>query len=116
MPAKVVIGVWQGRSVNAEPDANLARAAKVVDEASAAGCDFVCLPESFVSGYGTREIIEAAKTRRPISSAIRRSIDTPRKKLLRVACTSRSYQPFTALLGMLPGRASLIALFDLLLP
>ncbi|MCK6474201.1 MAG: carbon-nitrogen hydrolase family protein [Planctomycetes bacterium] len=62
MPAKVVIGVWQGRSVNAEPDANLARAAKVVDEASAAGCDFVCLPESFVSGYGSREIIERGAT------------------------------------------------------
>lgn len=62
MPAKLVIGVWQGRSVNAEPDANLARAAKVVDEASAAGCDFVCLPESFVSGYGTREIVERGAT------------------------------------------------------
>ncbi|KKL26945.1 hypothetical protein LCGC14_2390160, partial [marine sediment metagenome] len=47
---KLVIGVWQGRSRDGDLAANLVRAAEVIEEAGDAGCDFVCLPELFLSG------------------------------------------------------------------
>lgn len=56
-PKKLVIGVWQGRCYDNEPERNFARAAEVIDEAADAGCDFVCMPEGFLTGYGTREIV-----------------------------------------------------------
>jgi predicted amidohydrolase len=52
------IGVWQGVCVDGDVDANIARCAGVIDEAGEAKCDFVCLPETFLSGYGSREIVE----------------------------------------------------------
>lgn len=55
---RLVVGVWQGACADGDVAANLARAAQVVDEAAGAGCDFVCLPETFLSGYGSRELIE----------------------------------------------------------
>lgn len=56
-PEKLVVGIWQGRCVDGNVEANIARTEQVIDEASKAGCDFVCLPETFLSGYGTREIV-----------------------------------------------------------
>ena len=58
LPERLVIGVWQGQCADGDLEANLARAARVIDEAKAQGCDFVCLPETFLSGYGSRGIIE----------------------------------------------------------
>ncbi len=52
---KLVIGVWQGVCKTGDLDANLERTAAVIDEAAAAGCDFVCLPELFLSGGGPRD-------------------------------------------------------------
>ncbi len=52
--ANWVIGVWQGRCEVGDVEANVARAKRVVDEAAAAGCAFVCLPEVFLSGFGSR--------------------------------------------------------------
>ena len=52
MPERLVIGVWQGRCVEGDVDANVARTQRVIDEAATAGCDFVCLPEYFLSGGG----------------------------------------------------------------
>ena len=49
---KLVIGVWQGECKNGDLAANIARTEEVIDEAAGAGCDFVCLPETFLSGYG----------------------------------------------------------------
>jgi len=48
---KLIIGVWQGVCRDGDVEANLARTVQVVDEAAAAGCDFVCLPEQFLAGY-----------------------------------------------------------------
>jgi predicted amidohydrolase len=56
-PEKLVVGVWQGPCQDREPERNFNRAAEVIDEAAAAGCDFVCLPETFLTGYGPREIV-----------------------------------------------------------
>jgi len=53
---KLVIGVWQGLCEDGDVAANLARTEKVIDEAAAAGCDFVCLPELFLSGSGPRRL------------------------------------------------------------
>jgi predicted amidohydrolase len=55
---KLIVGVWQGRCADGDLEKNIARTAQVIDEAAAAGCDFVCLPETFLSGYGKREIAE----------------------------------------------------------
>jgi len=57
-PAKLIVGVWQGRCADGNLARNIARTEEVIDEAARAGCDFVCLPETFLSGYGSREIIE----------------------------------------------------------
>ncbi|MCZ7644071.1 MAG: carbon-nitrogen hydrolase family protein [Planctomycetota bacterium] len=58
MSDRLVLGVWQGRCADGDLERNLARAGEVIDEAARAGCDFVCLPETYLSGYGTRELIE----------------------------------------------------------
>lgn len=55
-----VIGVWQGHCENGDVAANLARAGEVIDEAAAAGCDIVCLPETFLSGMGEKSMQERA--------------------------------------------------------
>lgn len=52
---KLVIGVWQGACKVGDLEANLERTRRVIDEAADAGCDFVCLPELFLSGAGPRE-------------------------------------------------------------
>ncbi len=49
---KLVIGVFQGHCVDGDLPANIARTEKVIDEAAERGCDFVCLPEVFLSGMG----------------------------------------------------------------
>ncbi len=40
--------------------ANVARTKGVIDEAARAGCDFLCLPEQYLSGYGKPEYAKAA--------------------------------------------------------
>lgn len=55
-PDRLVIGVWQGACASADLEANLKRAAEVIDEAGDAGCDFVCLPETFLSGYNKESV------------------------------------------------------------
>jgi len=54
---KLVVGAWQGVSRDGDVAANIARAERVIDEAAGAGCDFVCLPELFLSGSGTVKIM-----------------------------------------------------------
>ena len=56
---KLVIGVWQGVCEDGNLEANLARTERVIEEAAEAGCDFVCLPEQFLAGSGTREVLAA---------------------------------------------------------
>jgi predicted amidohydrolase len=51
----VVISVYQGHCVDGDFRANLATARQAVKEALARGSDFLVLPETFLSGYDTRE-------------------------------------------------------------
>jgi len=52
------VAAWQGRSVAGDPDANLDAVRRAISLAGEQQADFLCLPEAFVSGYGTRESIE----------------------------------------------------------
>ena len=56
---KLILGIWQGRVIDGDVDANFARAHELVDEAAAAGCDFLCLPEEFLVGSGSTEMHRA---------------------------------------------------------
>jgi 5-aminopentanamidase len=57
---KLIVGAWQGISKDGDVDANAARAAQAIDEAAAAGCAFLCLPETFLTGCGTVAEVRAA--------------------------------------------------------
>lgn len=57
---RLIIGAWQGRCVDGDVDANIDLVAQAIDQAAAAGCDFLCLPETFLSGCGTVEEVRAA--------------------------------------------------------
>jgi len=57
---KLVIGAWQGVCKDGDLSANLARTEEVIDRAGDAGCDFLCLPEQFLAGTGSREVLVAA--------------------------------------------------------
>lgn len=57
---KLIIGVWQGVCKDGDLAANLARTERVIDEAAEAGCDFLCMPEQFLAGYGKPEYLAAA--------------------------------------------------------
>jgi predicted amidohydrolase len=53
------LAVWQGRCVDGDVAANLAAAHRAITEAGEQRADFLCLPEAFLSGYGSRATIEA---------------------------------------------------------
>jgi predicted amidohydrolase len=55
---RVRIAARQGRCVDGDPAANLEAAHRAIDAAGEEGADFLCLPEAFLSGYGSREIVE----------------------------------------------------------
>jgi predicted amidohydrolase len=54
----VRVAAWQGRCVDGDVEANLAAAQRVIAAAREARADFLCLPESFLSGYGSRALVE----------------------------------------------------------
>jgi N-carbamoylputrescine amidase len=54
----VRLAAWQGRCVDGDGEANLAAAHRVVAGAGEERADFLCLPEAFLSGYGSRAIVE----------------------------------------------------------
>ena len=53
---KLILGVWQGVSKDGDLEANFARAVEVIDQAADAGCDFLCMPENFLTGSGSIEM------------------------------------------------------------
>ena len=55
MEREVTISVYQGRCADGDFDANLATARQAVRDALARHSDFLVLPETFLSGYDTRE-------------------------------------------------------------
>src|SRR5690349_7930939 len=57
-PGLIRIAAWQGRCVDGDADANLEAALRVVGMARERGVDFLCFPECFLSGYGSRELVE----------------------------------------------------------
>src|SRR5215472_1716003 len=59
-PKKVRVGAWQGPSEDGDVEANLAAARRVIAEAGDRKVDFLCFPETFLSGYGTRAVVERA--------------------------------------------------------
>src|SRR5438445_10402092 len=54
----VRLAAWQGRCVDGDVEANLATAQRVVAAAGEEHVDFLCLPEAFLSGYGSHTIVE----------------------------------------------------------
>lgn len=52
------LAVWQGRCVDGDVESNLAAAHRAIRFAEERRADFLCLPETFLSGYGSRETIE----------------------------------------------------------
>lgn len=54
----MIIAAFQGVCKDGDVPANLARAIETFDEAAAAGADFLLMPETWLSGYGDREVIE----------------------------------------------------------
>jgi predicted amidohydrolase len=52
------IAAWQGCCSDGDVEANLAAAHQAIALAGEQRADFLCLPEAFLSGYGSREIVE----------------------------------------------------------
>ena len=55
----MLIAAYQGVCADGDPEANLAVARDVFDRARGTGADFLLMPEAFLSGYGSKALIEA---------------------------------------------------------
>jgi len=93
---KLVIGVWQGVCADGDLAANLDKTAWVIDRAAEAGCDFLCVPEQFLSGYGCAEFAQTASM----------TLDDPRLLALAAHAAERDV---TTLAGMIEKRGDLYA-------
>ena len=54
----VRLAAWQGWCGDEDVEGNVAAARRAIAAAGERGADFLCLPETFLSGYGSREIVE----------------------------------------------------------
>lgn len=54
---KLILGVWQGPCSNTDMRVNFAAATEAVNQAARAGCKFLCLPETFLTGYGSKALV-----------------------------------------------------------
>ncbi len=93
---KLTIGVWQGVCADGDLAANLDKTAWIIDRAAEAGCDFLCVPEQFLSGYGCAEFARNASM----------TLDDPR--LLELAAHAADRGVVT-LAGMIEKRGDLYA-------
>jgi len=57
------IAAFQGRCCDGDVRKNIARAMETVHDAGEAGVDFLLMPETYLSGYGSRELVESAAMR-----------------------------------------------------
>ena len=57
-PRSLRIGVWQG-SPSFQVNENLSAVYTAIDHAAIAGCDFLCLPECFLTGLGSSTILQS---------------------------------------------------------
>lgn len=55
---KLRLTAWQSRCADGDVAANLASASRAITEAGQQRADFLCLPETFLSGYGSRAQVE----------------------------------------------------------
>ncbi len=53
------IAAFQGRCCDGDVEANVARASETLRDAGSAGADFLLMPEGYLGGYGTRDVVEA---------------------------------------------------------
>lgn len=53
----VRVAAWQGPCLGGDVAANGAVVHRVIGEAAEKGVDFLCFPETFLSGYGTKEMV-----------------------------------------------------------
>ena len=53
------IAAYQGACQDGNVDANLAKAIDVFDQGVEAEADFLCMPETWICGYGEKEMVEA---------------------------------------------------------
>ncbi len=54
------IAAYQGPCVPGDLEANIAATLAIYEQAASDGVDFLCLPETFLCGYGAREYVENA--------------------------------------------------------
>src|SRR5437870_669937 len=94
-PTPVRIAAWQGHCVDGDVEANLAAARRAIDAAGAEQADFLCLPEAFLSGYGTREQVERGAL----------ALDDPRLESLAAAAAARALVLLVGLSERLAGGA-----------
>jgi predicted amidohydrolase len=57
-PETVRLAAWQGQCVDGDVAANLEAAHRAIAAAGEERADFLCLPETFLSGYGSRALVE----------------------------------------------------------
>ena len=88
---RMVIGIWQGYCHDGDIENNLATTQRVIDEASEAGCDFLCMPEQFLAGSGSRESMVGASM----------ALDDPRLADLAARAADRNV---TTLVGLIEQR------------
>ena len=55
----MIVAAYQGLCADGDVETNVARAIETFDETARAGADFLLMPEAYLSGYGTRGVIEA---------------------------------------------------------
>lgn len=67
VPRDITLSIYQGPCADGDFAANLAVVKKVIAQAKDRKSDFVCFPETFLSGYTTRE--EVAKASRSLDDA-----------------------------------------------
>lgn len=53
-----IVGLWQASCSNTRMADNFASAADAIEQASRARCRFLCLPETFLTGYGSRAVVQ----------------------------------------------------------
>src|SRR5687768_15646187 len=57
---KLKLAAYQGRSLDGNLEANVATVQRVMADAAAQKADFLCFPETFLSGYGDRQVVQDA--------------------------------------------------------
>jgi predicted amidohydrolase len=60
MQTKIKIGTWQGPVADNDLHKNLQKVKSILEDSQSSGLDFLCFPETYLSGYSPRAIQESA--------------------------------------------------------